>query len=134
RLVAAISHSTQDGLGFFLGNRGRLVCRTTNETHDARRVFDQVPSGLVHFHLNQHIAREEFAFAFAFLAITHFHHFFSGDQNLAELFFHAGQLDALYKRAHDMLLVSRVSMHNVPTLSHWTPLTNNHGNKPTQQR
>src|SRR5690606_28349485 len=40
---------------------------------------------------------------------------------------------ALDERAHDMLLVTRVSMHDVPTLSHETPLTNNQGNKPTEQ-
>src|SRR5476651_617309 len=32
-----------------------------------------------------------------------------------------------------MLLVTRVSMHNVPTLSHGTPLANNQGNKPAEQ-
>src|SRR5690606_24479917 len=66
-------------------------------------------------------------------AITHLHHFFGGNQNFAELVFHASQLDALDQRAHDMLLVNRVSMHDVPTLSHGTPLTDNQRNKPTQQ-
>ncbi len=32
-----------------------------------------------------------------------------------------------------MLLVTRVSMHNVPTLSHGTPLAYNQGNKPTEE-
>src|SRR5690606_3987916 len=33
----------------------------------------------------------------------------------------------------DMLLVTRVSMNHIPTLSHGTPLTYNHGNQPTEQ-
>lgn len=92
-----------------------------------------MPGTFVHFHLNQHIAREEFALALALLAVPHLHHFFGGNQNLAELFFHASKLDTLDQRAHDMLLVARVCMHNVPTLSHGAPLTYNHGNQPTQQ-
>ncbi|CAI9002102.1 hypothetical protein EMIT0P43_90310 [Pseudomonas jessenii] len=92
-----------------------------------------MPSTLVHIHLHQHIAREEFAFAFALLAIAHFNHFFSGNQNLAEAIFHTGQLYALDQRAHYMLLVTGVSMHNIPTLSHGTPLADDQGNKPAEQ-
>ena len=32
-----------------------------------------------------------------------------------------------------MLLVTRVSMHDVPTLSHGTPLANNQGDRPAEQ-
>src|SRR5690606_40011666 len=133
RLVTTVGDATQDGISLFLGDRRRLVGGTTNEAHDARRILDQVPGRFVHFHLDQHIAGEELALALALLAVTHFHHFLGGNQNLAELVFHASQLDALDQRAHDMLLVTRVSMHDVPTLSHGTPLTDNQRNKPTQQ-
>src|SRR5690606_15868832 len=133
RLVAAIGNTTKDGLGLLLGDRRRLVGGTADEAHDARGVLDQVPGRLVHFHLNQHVTRKELALALALLAVAHFHHFFGGHENLAELLFHPGQLDALDQRAHDMLLVSRVGMHHVPTLSHRAPLTNNQRNEPTQQ-
>lgn len=92
-----------------------------------------MPSTLIHIHLNQHIAWKEFTLTLALLAVTHLNHFFSGDQNFAEAIFHACQLHTLDQRAHYMLLVTRVSMHNVPTLSHGTPLANNQGNKPTEQ-
>ncbi|CAI8727148.1 Secreted protein [Pseudomonas donghuensis] len=133
RLVAAIGNATQNGLSFFVGDWRRLVCSTTDEAHDARGILDQVPSPFVHVHLDQHITWEELTLAFALLAIAHLNHFFSGDQNFAEAIFHASQLYALDQRAHDMLLVTRVSMHNVPTLSHGTPLANNQGNQPTEQ-
>src|SRR5689334_18438790 len=133
RLVATISNATQNRFCFFICDWCRLVGSTTDETHHPRSILDQVPSTLVHVHLNQHITREEFAFAFALLAITHFNHFFSGNQNFAEAIFHASQLYALDQRTHDMLLVTGVSMHNVPTLSHGTPLADDQGNKPTEQ-
>ncbi len=62
-----------------------------------------------------------------------FNNFFGRDQDLAELVFHASQLDALDQGAHHMLLVTRVSMHDVPTLSHGTPLANNQGDRPAEQ-
>ncbi|CAI8908394.1 Secreted protein [Pseudomonas serboccidentalis] len=133
RLIATISHATQNGFCLFIGDWRRLVGGTANEAHHPRSILDQVPSTLIHIHLHQHITWEELAFAFAFLAITHFNHFFSGNQNFAEAIFHASQLYALNQRAHDMLLVTRVSMHNVPTLSHGTPLADNQGNKPAEQ-
>src|SRR5690606_26991572 len=89
RLVTAVGYATQNGLCLFIGDRRRLVCGTTNETHDARGILDQVPSPFVHFHLNQHITWEELTFAFALLAITHLDHFFGRNQNLAKTVFHA---------------------------------------------
>src|SRR5690606_7519418 len=132
-LVATISHTTQDGFRLTIGDGGRLVRRTTNEAHHARRVLHEVPGGLAHFHLHQDIAREELALALAFLAIAHFHHFFGGNEDLAKKILHAGQLDTLDQRAHDMLFVTRISMHDIPTLSHVAPLTDNQRNKPAEQ-
>ncbi|CAI8864575.1 Secreted protein [Pseudomonas soli] len=133
RLVTTIGNATEDGLGLFISDRRRLICGTTNETHDSRGILDKVPSPFVHFHLDQYIAREEFALALALLAVAHFNDFFGRDQDLAEFVFHASQLDALDQGAHHMLLVTRVSMHYVPTLSHGTPLANNQGDRPAEQ-
>jgi hypothetical protein len=46
-----------------------------------------VPGVFVHFHLHEHIAREEFAVGLALLTVAHFHHFFGRHQNFAELRF-----------------------------------------------
>ena len=48
----------------------------TDETHDARYATYQVPGGLIHHHLHQHIAGEEFAFTLTFLPGTHFNDLF----------------------------------------------------------
>src|SRR5690606_35478166 len=133
RLVAAVSNATQDSLGFLIGDWRRLIRRATDEAHHTRRILDQVPRTFGHIHLNQDVTGKELALTLALLPVTHLHDFFSGDQNLAEMIFHTGKLDALDQRTHDMLLVTRVSMNHVPTLSHGTPLTNNHGNQPTEQ-
>ena len=133
RLIATVGNATQDGLSFFIGNRRRLVSSTADKAHHARGVLDQVPSPFIHLHLDQYIAREEFTLTLALLAIAHFDDFFGRDQDLAETVFHASQLDALDEGAHYMLLVTRVSMHNIPTLSHGTPLANDQGDRPAEQ-
>src|SRR5690606_6142270 len=132
-LVAAVGNAAQDGFSFAIGNGCRLVCRTTDEAEYARGILDQVPGAFVHFHLNQHIAREEFALALALLTVAHFHHFFGGHKDLTKLIFHSGQLDPLLERAHHVLLESGVGMYDVPTLSHGAPLANELRNNPTQQ-
>src|SRR5690606_19435692 len=133
RLVATISNTAQNSLSFLVGNRGGLIGSTTNESHNPRGILDQVPGTLGHIHLDQNVAREELALTLALLPVTHLHDFFRGDQDFAEMIFHTGKLDALDQGAHDMLLVTRVSMNHIPTLSHGTPLTYNHGNQPTEQ-
>src|SRR5471032_3623546 len=95
RLVATVSNTTQNRFCLFVSDRSRLISSTADETHDTRSVLDQVPSTFIHVHLNQHVAREELTFAFTLLAIPHFTHFFSGNQNFAEAIFHACQLYAL---------------------------------------
>src|SRR5690606_2544758 len=123
-----VGNPTQDGLSFFIRNRGRLIRRTTDKTHYPRGILDQVPSPFVHLHLNKHVSRKELALTLTLLPIPHLDHFFGRDQNFTEIIFHAGELYTLNKRAHDVLLVTRVSMHNVPTLSHEKSLTYDHGN------
>src|SRR5699024_5798522 len=56
RLVTAVSHAAQDGVGFFLSDRCRLLLGTTDEAHHTGRLVDQVPSTVIHLHLDQHIA------------------------------------------------------------------------------
>src|SRR5690606_11033861 len=131
--VTAVRNTAQNGFRLAICDRGGLVRGATDETHHTRRILDQVPGRLVHLHLDQHVARKELALALALLAIAHFHHFFGGHEDLAEQVFHAGQLDALDQRAHDMLFVTRISMHNIPTLSHVAPLTDDQRNKPAEQ-
>src|SRR5690606_40714715 len=93
-----------------------------------------MPSRLTHLHLDKNVARKEFTLALALLPVAHLHHFFGGDEDLAELIFNAGQPDTLDQRAHDMLLVTRVSMHHVLSLSHGAPLPSDQRNNPTYQR
>jgi hypothetical protein len=48
-----------------------------------------VPGIVVHFHLDQDVAREELALRDALLAALHFDDFFDRNENLAELVLHA---------------------------------------------
>src|SRR5690606_14708814 len=132
-LVAAIGYATEDGLGFTIRDGCRLVSGTTNESEYTRSVLDQVPGPFVHFHVNQHVAGKELAFALALLAGTHLDDFLGGNQDVTELVFHSGQLDALLQRAHYVLFKPGIGMYDVPTLGHGTPLANELRNNPTQQ-
>ena len=61
-------------------------------------LFDEVPGLVVHFHLHEHVAREELAFAAALLPFRISTHFFGRHQDLAELVLQTHALDALFER------------------------------------
>src|SRR3990167_9312902 len=107
---------------------------TADKAHHFRAIFNQMPSGLVHFHLDQHIARKELAFTFAFLAATHFNYFFGWHQNFAKFFFHRSTLDSLKQRALHMLFKTRIGMNHIPPLCHFQPqpLSDDAGNSGAQ--
>ena len=73
--------------------------------------------GLVgHFHLDQHITREEATLGHRFSAILDLDHFFGRDQDLAELLLHAAALDAFGQAALHALFHARIGMNHVPAL------------------
>jgi hypothetical protein len=59
------------------------------EAGDLGGVFHQVPGLVVHLHFHQDVAGEEFTLGDVLLAALHLHHFFGGDEDLAELALHA---------------------------------------------
>ena len=62
-------------LNVALRDRDRLHL-VTDKAGDLRRVLHEVPGFVGHFHLDQHIAREETALGHRFAAILDFDHFF----------------------------------------------------------
>src|SRR5450759_4470301 len=118
RLLDAFLDLVQDVLHFLLRNRRRLGRGAANKTRHFRRALYQVPGVVRHFHLDQHVAREEFALGNVFLTAFHLDDFFHRHQNLAELVLHAGARDAIEQRALHSFLKAGVSMHHVPFLAH----------------
>ena len=98
----------------FFADRRRPVARATDEAEHFRHFFHQVPGLVVHFHLHQHVTREELALAATFLPLLHFHHFFGGDKNVTELVFQPHELDALLERGFHLVLEVGVGVHDVP--------------------
>src|SRR5690606_7908824 len=80
-----------------------------------------MPSSLIHFHLNQHITREELAFALPLLATTHFNNFFGWYKNLAERLFHVRALNTFLQRPFYVLFKAGIGMNHIPTLRHLQP-------------
>ncbi len=73
-----------------------------------------MPGFVVHFHLDQHIARKELALAAALVAFLHLDHFLGRHQDVAKLVLQAHQLDALLERCLHLVLEVRVSVDDVP--------------------
>jgi hypothetical protein len=73
-----------------------------------------VPCLVVHFHLDQHIAREKLAFTTTFLTLAHFDHLFGRYEDLTKLVLQPHALNALFERAFDAMLEIRVGVHDVP--------------------
>src|SRR6185436_7482512 len=117
----AFLHLPQDRIHFLLRNRRRLVRRAAHETRDLRRALDEMPRVVRHFHLDQHVAREELALADRLLPCLHLHDFLDRHQDLAELLGDLRTLDAIDERALDALLEARVSVHDEPLLAHPSP-------------
>jgi len=73
-----------------------------------------VPGVIVHHHFDEHITREKATLGSLALPILHFHHFFSGHQNAAELLLHTGTRNAFLDVALHRLLHTRIGMNDVP--------------------
>src|SRR5690606_9399689 len=78
RLVDALLDAAQDLVGLALADRGRLVAGAADETEHLGHIAHQMPGGLIHFHLHQHVAGIELALALALLALAHLDHLFGG--------------------------------------------------------
>src|SRR6185436_3336179 len=112
----------QDCLHFLFTDRGRATPgRTADKTRYLCRVLHQVPRLVGHFHLDQYIAREEFALAYVLLPALHLNHFFDRNQNLAELVFHSGAGNALDQCTLNAFLEARIGVHHIPFLRHHAP-------------
>ena len=66
---------------------GGAVLRAADKAGYLARVLHQVPGLVVHFHLDQHVAREEPPLGDRLLAVLELDDFFRRDQNAAELVF-----------------------------------------------
>jgi hypothetical protein len=73
-----------------------------------------VPGLLVHVHLHEDIAGIKLALALAALAVAHLHHFFGGDEDLAELVFETVAFDALLERLRNAMFEVRIGVNHVP--------------------
>src|SRR5690554_4401439 len=106
RLIDTALNTLQDGIRFPITNRSRLVWRTTNKAHYTRRRLDQVPGFVIHLHLDQYVTGVKFTLAFALFAIAHFHHFFSGDQNIAKTILKPLKRNTLLQGTHYLLFIT----------------------------
>src|SRR5690606_39526944 len=82
----------------------------TLSLHDALPIFHQVPGVIIHFHLDQHIARIKLALTLALLAIPHLNHFFGWHENLTKLFFQTLKRNAVPDRKSTRLNSSHVKI------------------------
>src|SRR6185503_12893487 len=115
-LLHALAHLLHDRHDFLLGDRRGLGSGAADEAGHLVGVLHQVPGVVVHFHLDQHVAGEEFALGHVLLAALHLDDFLHRHQDLAELVLHAGAIDAVLERAQHRLLEPRVGVHHVPAL------------------
>ena len=107
--------AVQNRIHFVGGERDGLVA-AADESGDARRVLHFMPQLIVHFHLHQHVSGIEQALAGDLLAAAQFHHFFGGNQNLADLVGEAKSLGAAPQRIRHLLLETRIGVDDVPVL------------------
>src|SRR6056297_1284328 len=118
-LVYTFGHPVENHVGFLLADRRRLVLLAADEAHHLGHILDEVPGILVHFHLDQHVARKELALAPTLHALFHFDDFLGRNENFAKLLFHAGSLDTLFQRALNLLFEARIGVNDVPALCHY---------------
>src|SRR4029077_12448643 len=116
-LLHALAHLLHDRVDLLLGNRRGLGRGAADEAGDLVRVLHQVPGVVVHLHLDQHVAREEFALGHVLLSALHLDHFLNRHQDLAELVVHPGAVDAILQCALHRLLEAGISVHHVPALT-----------------
>jgi hypothetical protein len=74
-----------------------------------------VPGFVIHFHLHEHIAREELALTAALLPFLHLDHFFGRDENLAEFVLQPHALDALFQGRLHLVFEIRIGVNDVPS-------------------
>jgi hypothetical protein len=77
-----------------------------------------VPGLVIEFHIHQYIAWEELALTATFLTLTHLHHFFSGNQDLAKHITEFAAFNAILQRLPDLVLKAGIGVHDIPMLSH----------------
>ncbi|MNW00955.1 hypothetical protein D3C71_1965180 [compost metagenome] len=77
-----------------------------------------MPGFIGHFHLDQHITREELALGNGATTVLDVDHFFNRHQHLAKQILQTGALDALTQRLLHTLLETGVRVHDIPTLCH----------------
>src|SRR5690606_10446897 len=118
RLVHALLDAVQDRHRLALADRRRLVAGAADEPEDLRHLFHEMPGLVVHFHLYEHVAREELALALAALAFPHLDDLLGRHENLAELVLEPVALDPLLERLLHLVLVVRVRVDDVPLQRH----------------
>ena len=88
RLITNLLQAVHNRIDFFIADWRRTIGSTADEAHHTRYAAHQVPARVVHHHLNEDVAREEFTFAFATLTATDFNHFFGWYHDFTKQLFH----------------------------------------------
>src|SRR5690606_20464054 len=92
--------------------------RAADEAEDLGDLLHEMPGLVVHFHLYEHVPREELALALAALALPHLDDLLGRHENLAEFGLEPVALDALLEGLRHLVLVVRVRVDDVPLLGH----------------
>src|SRR5699024_6103551 len=111
----------EDLVCFLVRKRGWVIRTPTDETKHPGDALHEMPCFVVHFHLNQHIAREELALRCVLPSLANFDDFLGGNQDLAKLILHAGSRYMFLQRLLDTLFILRKCVYHIPLLTH--PLT-----------
>ena len=112
-----LSRRSASALGIGLG-----LVAGAEEARDLRRVLDQVPGVVGHFHLHQHVAGEELALGVDLLAAADLDDLLGRHQHVVELVGQALLGGLLLDLLGDLLLEARIDMDHVPLLvGHGSP-------------
>src|SRR5438093_7614028 len=117
RLLRRDRDLIDDAVHLLLGERRRLEPRAYEAGH-LGSVFHDVPSGVVHLHVDQHISREELLLRDDLGPVAHLDDILGRDEDLADVFVHPERLRALLEALADLVLIAGVGMNDVPLLRH----------------
>ena len=95
----------------------RLVARTEKTGHP-RRVFNNVPTVVRHFHFHQYVTGKELAFGIDSGAFFDFNDIFGRDHHFQNFIFHVFQNRLFAQRFGNLFFRTGINVYNVPMSSH----------------
>src|SRR6202049_5203089 len=110
------AHLFEDRLHFFFLKRDGFLAGTgrADKAGDAGRVTHDVPRRVVHVHLDQNVARENFLRRDLALAVFEFDFVFHRDEHAENLVRHVHRMDAPLEIRLDLVLVTRAGVDHEP--------------------